>query len=256
MNGRIVLAGVLLSATAGCGAPGLTDDRAGDVVIEHIRAVAPHAAVQDSFRVLVDQVGEPSDGARPVRFRTVWVFADTSGLYVDTSQVFTARLSRGSADWHVSNYDGPLLAHLATVVDEDLRRVYEDLLDALHHVYHAMTEDGWYYNEGGIPVDEVRRSVAAHQGEHLDHLGYTWGLTPQAGPRIAQIVWLRDAEGAICALPMTAGTVQPEGFEWVRDREWFTCRGRTPWVYSRATLFDSLTARVARDGVLPPAPTR
>jgi hypothetical protein len=249
-----VLTGILLlPAVQGCGAPALDAGRARDVVLGHVRAVAPRAVVADSFDVLVDHVGAPAEGARPVRFRTIWVFADTSGLYVDTSQVFTARVSRDTQGWHVSDYDGPFLAHLATVVDEDLRRMYEDLLDALHHVYHAMTEDGWYYNEGGIPVDEVRRSVAAHQGEHLDHMGYTWGLTPQAGARIAQIVWLRDASGAICALPMTAGTMQPEGFEWVRDREWFTCRGRSGSVYSRATLFDSLTATVARDGVLPPA---
>lgn len=228
-------------ACVACRAPG-GDDGSRIAVLSHLRSIAPLAVVADSFEI----IDASRDGDR-VAFRTVWAFQDTSGVWVDTSAVLAATLG---PDGHVVEYDGPMAAHVAALVDEDRRRRYEDLLDAVHHVYHTIVEAGWYYAEDGIDPARLRERVDA--GGALSH---PWGITP-IRPGEAQIIWLTDATDpeATCALPITDGEERAEGFEWVKDRQWFTCRGRTPQIYSRATIPEEVRSVMQRGGVMQAAP--
>ncbi len=121
----------------------------------------------------------------------------------------------------------------------------------MHHVYHAIVDAGWYYKADGIDRQALRERVQA--GGH--DMVYPWDITP-IEPGVAQVIWLADAAdpAAVCALPITDGEGRPEGFEWVEDRQWFTCRGRTPAVYSRATIPMEVRRAMEASGVLPPAP--
>jgi hypothetical protein len=234
---------ILLAASA-CGSPP-DAGHTRSIIHEHFAAVAPRAVVADSF----DVVDVTVSGDR-ARFRTVWTFADTSGVWVDTSRVLTAQLEQQPNGWVLVGYDEPMTGHIVELIDEDRRRQYQDLLDAVHHVYHAILDAGWYYAQR-IDEDALRERVA--MGGHGAHA--TWGVTPPA-PLVAQVIWLRDPAdpNAACALPVTAGEGRPSGWEWVRDTGWFTCRGRGEDVYSRATLPDEVRAVIAKHGVMPAAP--
>ena len=238
----------LLVASA-CSSPS-SSPGAGDAIRAHLHSIAPHAIVADSFDVIDSTV----EGDR-ARFRTVWAFTDTSGTWVDTSRVLTAKVKRVAESWEVAEYDNALTDHVLELVDEDRRRRYQDLLDAVHHVYHAILDAGWYYAER-IDANALRERV-----ESMGHgVHAPWGITESA-PLVAQVIWLRDPgdSGAACALPVTAGEGRPQGFEWVRDPTWFTCRGRGEGLYSRATLPEEVRAIVRAAGVMPaaaPAPSQ
>jgi hypothetical protein len=246
---RVVLAAVIAAA---CGDGGLSALGAGRVVQDHLAGLAPRTVRPDSFAVLVDAV----DGAgeeRRVRFRTVWAFADTSGASVDTSRVLTATVRRAAGGWQVAGYDEALTEQVIVLLDEEQRRRYEDLLDAVHHIYHVLLEGDWYGSPWGIDEAAVRARVEA--GGHAAHLrGTEWGITPDPDGLTAQILWLRDAAdpGVVCALPVTEGRRRPEPFDWVRDDTWFSCRGRGAGIYSRAALVEDVEAEVARTGVVRP----
>jgi hypothetical protein len=238
---RMALA--ILAASA-CGSPSSSPE-AGEAIRAHLHAIAPHAIVADSFEVIDAAV----EGGR-AHFRTVWAFTDTSGMWVDTSRVLTAKVKRVAEDWVVAGYDNALTDHVLELVDEDRRRRYQDLLDAVHHVYHAILDAGWYYAPR-IDANALRERVeSTGHGAHAP-----WGITEPA-PLVAQVIWLQDPNdpGAACALPVTAGEGRPQGFEWVRDPTWFTCRGRGEGLYSRATLPDEVRAMVRASGVMPAAP--
>ncbi len=254
MSSRHSIALLAVGAAVSCNETGrrsLTPVVASEVVVAHLRAVAPFAVNPDSFRTEVDEMGEISpNGERPVRFRTIWALADTAGGWVDTSAVLTAWMRQDGRRASVTRYDSALLAHLAEIVDEDRSRQYYDLIESIHHIYHSMTQHGWYYNEGGIPPDTIALLV---QRLGMHHGQVAWGLTPP-GDSLAQMLWVRSARdtAATCALPMTWGRLQAPGFEWVEDRVYFTCRGRGPGIYSRPAIPRELRERVARDGVLHP----
>jgi hypothetical protein len=233
----------ILAASA-CSSPS-SSPGAADAIRAHLHSIAPHAIVADSFDVIDATV----EGDR-ARFRTVWAFEDTSGVWVDTSRVLTATVKRRDEAWVVAGYDNALTDHVLELVDEDRRRRYEDLLDAVHHVYHAILDAGWYYVER-IDGDVLRARVESSGHE----MHAPWGITEPA-PLVAQVIWLRDPTdpGAACALPVTAGEGRPQGFEWVRDPTWFTCRGRGEGLYSRATLPDEVRAAIRATGVMPAAP--
>lgn len=238
---------VLLSIsliTAACDARPQADE-ASKAVIAHLEAVAPMAIVEDSFDVI-----EASVSGDTAHIRTVWAFTDTSGTWVDTSAVLGARLARDGEVWRVSGYDSMLAAHVFQLVDEDRRRRYQDLLDNVHHVYHAVVEAGWY-GAPAIDADSLRARVATF-GHAVDA---PWGITPHE-PGAAQVIWLADAQDteAMCALPVTQGEGRPTEWEWVQDDEFFTCRGRTPQVYSRASLPLEVRDAMQSAGVMPAAP--
>lgn len=243
---------LVLALLAVSAAPATAQERSGSAdaarvaIRTHLGSVAPLAIVADSFHVI--DVRSTGDFAA---FRTVWAFTDTSGAYVDTTGTLVARLAGTGAALHVAGYDTELARHIADLVDEDRRRRYEDLIDKLHHVYHAIVEAGWYYKPDGIDPAALRARV--DQGGHGMH--DPWDITPIT-PGVAQVIWLTDATNAeaTCALPITEGEGRPEGFEWVHDRQWITCRGRTPFVYSRADIPNELRDAMDRNGVLPPAP--
>lgn len=241
---RRALFTAMMAATA-C-APGGGDDASGAAVRAHLSDIAPHAIVPDSFSV----IDVRRDGAA-VAFRTVWAFEDTSGVWVDTSAVLTATVVESDGRPRVTGYDPALAAHVVELVDEDRRRRYEDLLDAVHHVYHAIVEAGWYYAEQGIDPAALHARVEA--GGHT--MAHPWGITP-IRPGEAQVIWLADADGpsAICALPITDGERRAPEFDWVRDRQWFTCRGRTPAIYSRAAIPEEVRGAMRSHGVMPSAP--
>jgi hypothetical protein len=214
-------------------------------VLAHFEAIAPMAVVRDSFRVI-----DPAAKGDTVRVRTVWAFTDTSGTWVDTSAVLTARIVRDADAMRVIGYDSMMAAHVFELVDEDRRRRYEDLLDSVHHIYHAIVEAGWY-GAPAIDPDSLRSRV-----ERFGHaVDAPWGITaPGAG--VAQVIWLADPENAqaMCALPVTAGAGRPQDWEWVADDEFFTCRGRTADVYSRMNLPLEIRDAMRSSGVMPPAP--
>jgi hypothetical protein len=221
--------------------------------MEHLRGIAPLAVVPDSFQVAELQISPPGPDPRPIRFKTIWAFTDTAGLDVDTSLVLTAQLRRtGKNTWTVAGYDNVLLEHIASIIDEDRRRIYDDLLEAIHHVYHIMTAHGWYYNEGGIPPAEVHRLIQADTTPHVGHANMRWDLTPPAGPQVAQILWMTAPDSATCALPLTHGELRPEGFDWVRDNIYFTCRGRGNVIYSKPYIGQEVQEIAERQGVIPP----
>lgn len=239
----LALAGACASQDA---PPPPADDGAGAAILAHLDAIAPMAIVPDSFAV-IDVVRV----ADVVTFRTVWAFEDTSGVSVDTTAALAATVVDREDGSQVAGYDGAFASHIADLVDEDRRRRYEDLLDAVHHVYHAIVEQGWYYEPDGIDPAALRRLVEAN--------GHTmanpWGITPIRRGTM-QIIWLADAndDAQVCALPITEGEARPAGFEWVLDRQWFTCKGRTNSVYSRATIPEEIRTAMRTTRVLPPAP--
>ena len=209
---------MLVLAAAGCGGgdESLTMSAASETVLEHLRSVAPLALNPDSFRTEIVEIGaaEPDD-QRAVRFRTIWAGADTAGGWVDTSAVLTAWLRRDGGRHKVVRYDSALVEQLAEIVDEDRNREYLDVIEDIHHIYHAMTEHGWYYNAGGIAPDTIVRLV---HGLGMHHGTLAWGLTPP-GDSTAQILWGRSTRdtAAICALPLTWGRLEAPGFEWVTE---------------------------------------
>jgi hypothetical protein len=250
---RVLVLPLLALAGAGAGAcasqdapPSSADDGSGVAILAHLDAIAPMAIVPDSFSVI--DVVRVADA---VTFRTVWAFEDTSGVYVDTTAALAATVADGADGLQVAGYDGAFASHIADLVDEDRRRRYEDLLDAVHHVYHAIVEEGWYYKPDGIDPSALRRLVEAN--------GHTmanpWDITPIRRGTM-QIIWLAEAndDAQVCALPITEGEARPAGFEWVLDRQWFTCKGRTNSVYSRATIPEEIRTAMRTTGVLPPAP--
>jgi hypothetical protein len=241
---RVHLVALALLVASACSSPTSTPG-AGEAIRAHLHSIAPHAIVSDSFAVIDATV----EGDR-ARFRTVWAFTDTSGLWVDTSRVLTAKLKRADQEWAVAGYDNALTDHVLELVDEDRRRRYQDILDAVHHVYHAILDAGWYYAER---IDESALRERVDSKGHGVHA--PWGITEPA-PLIAQVIWLRDPDdpNAACALPVTAGEGRPQGFEWVRDPTWFTCRGRGEGLYSRATLPDEVRAAIRAAGVMTAAP--
>jgi hypothetical protein len=243
----------LLLALVACSSGELNQGSARDLVMEHLETIAPRAINPDSFEVHVLEIGAPAATERAVRFRTIWPFTDTSGLQVDTSQVLTAQVQQAGSDWRIVRYDNALFEQIVKIVDEDRRRLYEELLDAVHHVYHVMTMHGWYYNEGGIPPEEIHRLVQADTAAHAQHTGMQWDLTPRISPQVAQVLWMTAPDSATCALPLTHGEQRPPGFEWVQDNIRFTCRGRGPGVYASSFLPQELHEIVERQGVLPPA---
>lgn len=226
-----------LLAVLACGGE-LDRDEARRSLHGHFTDVAPHLRDNPEFplsRVVIENILQPTERDRTVRFRLVTEASDTSGVY----EVAFVRSDEG---WALTRYSNPTAQLVATMINSYRRGLYEDLLPPLGYLDNIVEDWRASYADGlgGQTTAEVlaRSRRLTYRMDHTptktelmnmvhpDSLpqGIEWGVFPEDEP---VLIWLRDADDPdrVCVEPRDREYAFTGSFNWIDPEDYEQCIG-------------------------------
>lgn len=229
--------GIAIAVCAACASglvaacsDGLGRGRAAQIVEDHLRLIAPRICSADSCSVLVEEVREPSEREREIRFRVV---------RRDTSAILGAAAQRSDTGWSLSSYNAALIDYLRFLIVSDGFQAYERLLAALPALQDALLTDSPL---GGMDTLSTLK-------------GLRWGLSAADLLTGERFFWVRPGESAdsavVCAeraLLFGRSDIPTLDWSWVEGSGAY-CKGRTRKVFTFDLLDAGMLDReAAREG--------